>query len=161
MTLTLEQMAALTDEDWGGANPLSPVFRADPYPALARLRERDPVNLTPLGIRRVTRLAEVSYTLKNAPTRQTLGDGSSPNFDPLDRRGDFHDFMLNKDGEEHLRLHRPVIKAFTGRAVARMEGRSALGEFCRRAATPRLDVDGMAWSNSFFSVFGRVPVSVH
>ncbi len=133
MSLTLEQMAALTDEDWGGANPLSPAFRADPYPALAQLRERDPVNLTPLGIWRVTRFDDVAYTLKHAPTRQTLRDGTSPNFDPLDRRGDFHEFMLNKDGEEHLRLRRLVIKAFTGRAVARME------QEIRGAVTEALD----------------------
>ena len=47
------------DDPWGGCNPLDPGFRADPYPRLARLRERDPVNLTPIGFWRLLRYDDV------------------------------------------------------------------------------------------------------
>lgn len=114
---TLELLASLTDEDWAGANPLSPDFRDDPYPALHRLRARDPVNLSPIGTWRLTRYDDVAQVFKHAPTSMTLPDGSNPNFDPLDRRGSFNEFMLNKDGNEHMRLRRLVVKAFTRRAL--------------------------------------------
>ena len=34
----LETVMKLTDEDWQGSNPLSPEFRANPYPGLKNLR---------------------------------------------------------------------------------------------------------------------------
>ncbi|MEC9247700.1 MAG: cytochrome P450 [Pseudomonadota bacterium] len=117
----LESMSRLTDSDWLGSNPLSPQFRADPYPGLRSLREKDPVNLTPIGVWRLTKYDDINQVFKNFPVAQTLADGSSPNFDPLDTRGDFNNFMLNLDGPEHLRLRRLVIKAFTGNAVKLME----------------------------------------
>jgi cytochrome P450 len=117
MAVDLERLQVIGDGDWAGANPLSPAFRDDPYPALARLREADPVNLTPLGTWRVSRYTDVGYVHKHAPTSQTLADGSNPNFDPADQRGSFHKFMLNRDGDEHLRLRRLVVKAFTRRAL--------------------------------------------
>ena len=117
----LESMSRLTDSDWLGSNPLSPQFRADPYPGLKSLREKDPVNLTPIGVWRLTKYNDINQVFKNLPVAQTLADGSSPNFDPLDTRGDFNNFMLNLDGPEHLRLRRLVIKAFTGSSVKLME----------------------------------------
>ncbi len=117
----LELLARLTDEDWAGANPLSPEFRDDPYPALHQLRERDPINLSPIGTWRITRYDDVAQVFKHAPTSMTLPDGSNPNFDPLDRRGSFNDFLLNKDGDEHMRLRRLVVKAFTRRALDKIQ----------------------------------------
>jgi len=117
----LESMSRLTDSDWLGSNPLSPQFRADPYPGLRSLRQKDPVNLTPIGVWRLTKYDDINQVFKTFPVAQTLADGSSPNFDPLDTRGDFNNFMLNLDGPEHLRLRRLVIKAFTGNAVKLME----------------------------------------
>ena len=117
----LELLARLTDEDWAGANPLSPEFRNDPYPALHQLRERDPINLSPIGTWRITRYDDVAHVFKHAPTSMTLPDGSNPNFDPLDQRGSFNDFMLNMDGKEHMRLRRLVVKAFTRRALDKIQ----------------------------------------
>ena len=117
----MEQLAALTDIDWAGANPLSPAFRDNPYPALNALREKDPVNQTPIGPWRICRYADISMVFKSAPTSMTLSDGTNPNFDPLDRRGSFLEFMLNKDGSEHIRLRRLVVKAFTRRALEHMQ----------------------------------------
>lgn len=121
METELERLAHLTDEDWAGANPLSSEFRDDPYPSLKLLRERSPVNLSPIGTWRISRHSDIRQVFKNAPTSMTLPDGSNPNFDPLDRRGSFNDFMLNKDGEQHLRLRRLVVKAFTRRALKNIQ----------------------------------------
>ena len=117
----MEQLAALTDADWAGANPLSPAFRDNPYTVLKALREQDPVNQTPIGPWRICRYADISTVFKSAPTSMTLSDGTNPNFDPLDRRGSFLEFMLNKDGPEHMRLRRLVVKAFTRRALEHMQ----------------------------------------
>ena len=121
METELELLARLTDEDWAGANPLSSEFRDDPYPSLKQLRKRSPVNLSPIGTWRISRYDDVRRIFKDAPTSMTLPDGSNPNFDPLDRRGSFNEFMLNKDGEEHLRLRRLVVKAFTRRALENIQ----------------------------------------
>jgi cytochrome P450 len=136
-------LQALGDEDWAGANPLSPAYRDDPYPFLHRLRERSPVNHTPIGAVRLTRYADIARLLRDGPVRMTLADGSSPNFDPEDRRGSFREFMLNRDGPPHLRLRQLVAKAFTRRAVAQMtaEIQAATDEALAGAlARGRLDV---------------------
>lgn len=121
MSDILAQLSALTDADWAGANPLSPEFRDNPYPALKALRESDPVNQTPIGPWRISRYSDITETLKAAPTSMTLSDGTNPNFDPLDRRGSFLEFMLNKDGDTHMRLRRLVVKAFTRKALEHMQ----------------------------------------
>jgi cytochrome P450 len=107
--------------DWGGADPFAPSFRDDPYPALNQLRENDPVNLTPVGTWRISRYADVADVFRNAPTSMTLPDGSSPNMDDQDNRGSFREFMLNKDGPDHIRLRRLVLGAFTPRALKNIE----------------------------------------
>ena len=137
----LETVMKLTDEDWQGSNPLSPEFRANPYPGLKNLRETDPVNLSPIGVWRLTRYEDINRVFKNLPVAQTLADGSSPNFDPLDNRGDFNNFMLNLDGPEHLRLRRLVIKAFTGNAVKLME--TTIHELVATAIEKGLTAGGM------------------
>lgn len=118
-TTTID-LAALAAADWAGANPLSPAYRDDPYPMLHALRARDPVNQTPLGPWRLTRHADIVRLLKEGPVAMTLADGTSPNFDPEDRRGSFREFMLNRDGPPHARLRKLVFKAFTRRAVEQM-----------------------------------------
>ncbi|MGH2897901.1 MAG: cytochrome P450, partial [Solirubrobacteraceae bacterium] len=138
-------LQALTDEDWAGANPLSAAYRDDPYPFFHRLRERAPVNRTPIGAVRLTRYADIAKLLRGGPVRMTSADGSSPNFDPEDRRGSFREFMLNRDGPEHLRLRQLVAKAFTRRAVAQMtEEIQAATDVALAAALARgrLDVIG-------------------
>jgi hypothetical protein len=56
------------DDPWGGRNPLDPLFRNDPYPGLRLLRETDPVNLTPIGMWRRLRSADVARLLGEGPT---------------------------------------------------------------------------------------------
>ena len=137
----LEQLGNLSDEDWGGSNPLSLSFRDNPYPGLRKLRETDPINQTPLGVWRLTRYADITDVLKSSSVSMTLADGSSPSFDPLDTKGDFHNFMLNMDGNEHLRLRRLVIKAFTGNAIKMMQ--TAIDEAVGQAITKGLADGGM------------------
>ncbi|MEM8786493.1 MAG: cytochrome P450, partial [Pseudomonadota bacterium] len=92
--------------DWAGADPFAPTFRDDPYPALHQLRDRDPVNLTPVNTWRISRYDDVAAIFRDAKTSMTLSNGESPNFDPLDKRGSFLEFMLNKDDPEHARLRK-------------------------------------------------------
>src|SRR5262245_1357087 len=60
-------MAADARDPWMGANLFDPAVRDDPYPALARLREIDPVNETPIGFWRLTRYADVDRLLHDVP----------------------------------------------------------------------------------------------
>lgn len=120
--MTDQNTAAVEDDGWAGANPFAPSFRDDPYPAMNQLRENDPVNETPVGPWRISRHADVVDVFRNAPTSQTLADGSSPNMDDQDRRGSFRDFMLNMDGPAHARLRRLVLGAFTPKALKHIEG---------------------------------------
>lgn len=113
--------AALGDDPWRGCNPFDPAFRDDPYPALARLRETEPVNATPVGIWRLTRYADVVRLLREVPCGVRTTDGILPGADESDpnlRRR----FMLQQDPPAHTRLRRLVSSAFTPRAVERIRG---------------------------------------
>lgn len=107
--------------DWCGADPFDPSFRDNPYPALNALRETEPVNLTPVGTWRICRFDDVAAVFRNARTSMTLADGSSPNFDPEDKRGSFLEFMLNKDDPEHGRLRRLAMLTLNSRTARIME----------------------------------------
>jgi cytochrome P450 len=107
--------------DWCGADPFEPSFRDDPYPSLHGLRERNPVNLTPVGTWRVSRYDDVSRVFREATTSMTLANGESPNFDPLDQRGSFLEFMLNKDDPEHQRLRRLAMLTLNPKTTRMME----------------------------------------
>lgn len=107
--------------DWCGADPFESGFRDDPYPALHGLRERDPVNLTPVGTWRISRYDDVARIFREASTSMTLSNGESPNFDPLDKRGSFLEFMLNKDDPEHQRLRRLATLTLNPKTARMME----------------------------------------
>src|SRR5882757_7126675 len=46
-------------------NPFDPAFRADPYPFYARLREHEPVHVSPFGFVVVTRYEDIARTLRS------------------------------------------------------------------------------------------------
>ncbi len=121
MTNTETTNAALRDDPWRGCDPFDPAFRDDPYPALARLRETEPVNATPVGIWRLTRYVDVVRLLREVPCGVRTTDGILPGADESDpnlqRR-----FMLQQDPPAHTRLRRLVSSAFTPRAVERIRG---------------------------------------
>lgn len=106
---------------WAGADPFEASFRNDPYPALNRLREAEPVNLTPVGTYRITRFEDVRKLFKDANTSMTLANGESPNFHPSDERGSFREFVLNLDDAKHLRLRKLLYRSFNNRVVRRVE----------------------------------------
>jgi cytochrome P450 len=108
--------------DWKGINPFDPDYRIDPYPGINALREADPINLTPVNTWRINRFDDIQNILRNAKTSQTLSSGLSPGFDPLDRRGSFLEFVLNKDGDEHARLRKIIVRSMNMKTVRAMEG---------------------------------------
>lgn len=116
-----EVAAGVPGGDWCGADPFEEGFRDDPYPALHGLRERDPVNLTPVGTWRISRYDDVAKIFRQAKTSMTLSNGESPNFDPLDKRGSFLEFMLNKDDPEHLGLRRLAMLTLNPKTARLME----------------------------------------
>src|SRR3989454_4437630 len=104
------------DDPWLGCAPFDPVFRDDPYPALARLRALDPVNETPVGIWRLTRYADVNRLLHDVPAGVRTTDGVLPGVD--ESLTGQRLFMLQQDPPTHPRLRRLVSSAFTPRAIA-------------------------------------------
>jgi len=108
-------MAPADDDPWAGCNPSDPAFRDDPYPALHRLRVRDPVNETPVGLWRLTRYADVNRLLHEVPAGVRTTDGTLPGVD--ESLTGQRLFMLQQDPPTHTRLRRLVSAAFTPRAI--------------------------------------------
>ncbi len=87
----------------------------DPYTGYRRLRETQPVNLTPDGGWRVSRYDDVQRLLRGVPVGMRLNNGLLP--------GQQEDipgaglFMLLQDPPNHTRLRNLVKKAFTPRAI--------------------------------------------
>ncbi|MFT4571938.1 MAG: cytochrome P450 [Hyphomicrobiaceae bacterium] len=47
-----------------------------------------------------------------------------------------------------------------GHQLAKMEARIAIGELIRRAPSLRVETEGVEWSDSFFRVYGKLPVRI-
>ena len=110
--------SAQTDP-WCGWNPFDLDQRDDLYTHLHTLRETDPVNLSPIGLWRLTRHTDVVRLLRDTPAgvRTTTGRSfRSSSGAPDDPR---EQFMLLQDPPTHTRLRKLVSRAFTPRAVAR------------------------------------------
>lgn len=129
------------DDPWKGCNPLDPSFREDPYPSLARLREIDPVNQTPLGFWRLTRYEDVDRLLHRTKCGVRSTSGFLPGIDEsLDGP---RNFMLLQDPPNHTRLRKLVSHAFTPRALGAWRERiAAIVDECldRVAAQGEMDV---------------------
>lgn len=133
----------IDDDAWAGCNPFAPEFRDDPYPALHRLRERDPVNETPIGIWRLSRYADVARLLYEVPAGVRTTDGQLPGVDETNYPPRL--FMLQQDPPTHTRLRKLVSRAFTPRAIAAWRPRIAqVAAACldRVAERGRMDVIG-------------------
>jgi cytochrome P450 len=132
------------DDPWFGANPLDPEFRANPYPALARLREIAPVSETPIGVWRLVRYDDCVKLLTQVPTGVRLSDGSFPG-EGLVPGGGPAQFMLQQDAPNHTRLRKLVSKAFTPRAIERLRTRAQqVSEACIDRVASRGSIDVIA-----------------
>ena len=114
--MTTQAMSGdLRDDPWRGSNPMDPAFRDDPYTPLRRLREVDPVNLTPVGYWRLSRYADVLRLLHSTPAGVRRSDGSLPGVDESEHGP--RNFILMQDPPNHTRLRKLVSSAFTPRAI--------------------------------------------
>ncbi len=109
-----------TDDPWMGCNPTDLSYRNDPYPPLHHLRSVDPVNLTPLGVWRLTRYADVVRLLREVRAGVRTTAGSMP-FVPDNDNSPQGRFMLQQDPPNHTRLRKLVSRAFTPRAVQQLK----------------------------------------
>lgn len=115
-------------------NPFDPSFRADPYPFYDRLREADPVHVTPFGFTVLTRYDDIARTLRGAEFARDIEAHAEEPTDPVRkaRRDRFRERMesgrvakniLNLDPPDHTRLRRLVTLAFTPTAIERLRPR--------------------------------------
>src|SRR5437870_1916813 len=143
MTAESATLRSDADDPWRGSNPLDPAFRDDPYPSLRRLREVDPVNLTPIGFWRLTRYADVMRLLYEVPAGTRTTDGVLPGVD--ESLSGQRQFMLQQDPPAHTRLRRLVSRAFTPRAIAAI--RASIQRIvyqCLDQVAPRGEMDVIA-----------------
>ncbi len=108
-------------------NPLSPEFIRDPYPHYERLRNTDPMHLTPLGMFVASRHAEASLVLRDKRFGKDYVERTKRRYGPdiMEEpvfRSMSH-WMLQQDPPDHTRLRGLVVKAFTARRVADMRPR--------------------------------------
>ena len=111
---------ARENDPWLGANPLDPAFRDDPYPALKRLRESQPVHQAPFGMWRLTRYDDIERLLREVRAGVRRSDGTRPGEESTGGS----EFMLQQDPPDHTRLRKLVSKAFTPRAIERWRPRA-------------------------------------
>ena len=110
-----------TGDPWLGVNPLDPSWRDDPYPAMKAVREADPVNYVPgADLWRLFRYDDIVRLYRDVPAGNVGHGGENPGREKDSRRGGFIDFMLEKEGDEHKRLRRLVVSAFTTKRVTGM-----------------------------------------
>src|SRR5579871_861780 len=108
-------------------NPLSPEFIRNPYPHYDRLRQLDPIHVTPHGMYLVSRHADVSGVLRDKRFGKDFVERSTRRYGPkiMDEpifRSMSH-WMLQQDPPDHTRLRGLVVKAFTARRVEDMRPR--------------------------------------
>ena len=104
-------------------NPLDPGVHADPYPYYRRLREADPVHLSPLGLWVLTRYDDCVTSLRDPRFGR---DGFEPilaaQYGDESEGGRLPRSMLFRDPPDHTRLRSLVNRAFTPRVIEGMRG---------------------------------------
>lgn len=108
------------EKSWHGWYLFDEGTRDNLYERCHELREKDPVNETPLGLWRLTRHRDCLRLLREvaAGMRSTTGDSYSPRLSEQARHGRAS-FMLFQDPPAHTRLRKLVSHAFTPRAIER------------------------------------------
>jgi cytochrome P450 len=110
-------------DPWLGAFPPELARQSDPYTALRRIREFDPVNQTPFGIWRLLRYDDVVRMLREVPAGVRFADGTSfggqaPGLSLPGR------FILQQDPPNHTRLRKLMSIAFRPKATERLRERA-------------------------------------
>lgn len=108
-------------DPWLGVFPPELSRKPDPYALLARLRDYDPVNETPIGIWRLTRYDDVVRMLKEVPSGVRFADGTILGGSPLPTPGRF---ILQRDPPDHTRLRKLMSQAFRPKATERLRART-------------------------------------
>ncbi|MBR1284758.1 cytochrome P450 [Bradyrhizobium sp. AUGA SZCCT0177] len=108
-------------------NPLSPEFIRNPYPHYERMRNTDPVHLTPLGLYVASRHAECSLVIRDKRFGKQHVERTIRRYGPnIMEEPAFRSLglmMLQQDPPDHTRLRGLVVKAFTARRVEDMRPR--------------------------------------
>ncbi|HBQ51415.1 MAG TPA: cytochrome P450, partial [Acidimicrobium sp.] len=107
-------------------NPFDPEFRKNPYPFYDKLRELDPVHLTPLGFVVLTRYDDVVNTLRNNDFSRDIELNANLPESPtrkFRRENERSKSILNLDPPDHTRLRRLVSKSFTPSAIEKLRPR--------------------------------------
>jgi cytochrome P450 len=104
-------------------NPLTPEFHANPYPFYHRLRETDPVHLSPLGLWVLTRYDDCVMSLRDPRFgRDGFEAILSAQYGEESETGRLPRSMLFRDPPDHTRLRALVSRAFTPRVIEGMRG---------------------------------------
>jgi len=104
-------------------NPLTPEFHADPYPFYHRMRETDPVHLSPLGLWVLTRYEDCVTSLRDPRFgRDGFEAILSAQYGEESETGRLPRSMLFRDPPDHTRLRALVNRAFTPRVIEGMRG---------------------------------------
>jgi cytochrome P450 len=132
----------MSEPSWYGADMFALEFRDDPYPYLKRLRaEAPPVHMTPAGMWRMTRYADIERLLFDSPVGVRTVEGIIPGID--ENMTGPREFMLQQDPPTHGRLRKLVSRAFTPRAINQIRAdiqRIVDGCLDRVAKDGRMDV---------------------
>ncbi len=108
-------------------DPFDPVFRTDPYPVYARMREENPVHPSALGGLVVTRHADCLHVLRHPAA--SSDERNSDLFRAMQEAGEVDEDLVDArpflflDPPDHTRLRRLVTKAFTPRTIERLRPR--------------------------------------
>lgn len=104
-------------------NPLTPEFHANPYPFYQRMRESDPVHLSPLGLWVLTRYDDCVTSLRDPRFgRDGFEAILSAQYGEESETGRLPRSMLFRDPPDHTRLRSLVNRAFTPRVIEGMRG---------------------------------------
>lgn len=134
------------EKSWQGWYLFDEGARDNLYERCHELREKDPVNETPLGLWRLTRHRDCVRLLREvkAGMRSTTGDSYSPRMSEQARHGRAS-FMLFQDPPTHTRLRKLVSHAFTPRAIERWRPEvERIANACLDAVADRDELDVIA-----------------
>ncbi len=114
-------------------NPFAPGYFANPYRQYAELRQHDPVHLDQLtGAYLLTRYEDVHRLTRDRTLTVGIDHAApTPVLDAERARdvaggGVVHRMMLRRDGEDHVRLRRLLMRTFTPKAIAAWRERTEL-----------------------------------